>query len=137
MLEITDNTGNVISASIYGDVSLDFNGKQLEWFPRFNQLQISSSDFSFEQETYVEPIPELNQALLQRLNTDISDALILQDNNAIPLNAVPLGKIEVGASLPGFAHSAASETQPLKGVFTVVGSAMLIEPFGHIHSAGS
>jgi hypothetical protein len=128
VLEITDNTGSVISASIYGDVSLDFNGKQLEWFPRFNQLQISSSDFSFEQETYVEPIPELNQALLQRLNTDISDALMLQDNNAIPLNAVPLGKIEVGASLPGFAHSAASETQPLIGVFTVIGRAILIEP---------
>jgi hypothetical protein len=128
VLEITDNTGNVISASIYGDVSLDFNGRQLEWFPHFNQLQISSSDFSFEQETYVEPIPELNQQLLQRLNTDISDALMLQDNNAIPLNAVPLGRIEVGASLPGFAHSAASETQPLKGVFTVIGSAILIEP---------
>jgi hypothetical protein len=128
VLEITDNTGNIISASIYGDVSLDFNGRQLEWFPHFNQLQISSSDFSFEQETYVEPIPELNQSLLQRLNTDISDALILQDNNVVPLNAVPLGKIEVGASLPGFAHSVASETQLLKGVFMVVGSAMLIEP---------
>ena len=128
MLEITDNTGNVISASIYGDVSLDFNGRQLEWFPHFNQLEISSSDFAFEQETYVEPIPELNQLLLQRLNTDISDALILHDNNVVPLNAVPLGKIEVGASLPGFAHSAASETQLLKGLFMVVGSAMLIEP---------
>ena len=127
-LEITDTNGNVISASVYGDVSLDLSGNHLEWFPRFNQLQVSSSNFTFEQETYDEPIAELNQLLLQRLNADIADALMLHDNNAIPLNAVPLGKIEVGASLPGFAHSAASEIQSLNGVFMVVGSAMLIEP---------
>jgi hypothetical protein len=128
VLEISDNTGNVISASVYGDISLDFSGNHLEWFPRFNQLQISSSDFSFEQETYAEPIPELNHQLLQRLNAEVADALVLQDNTAIPLNAVPLGKIEVGASLPGFAHSAAREMQLLNGVFMVTGSAMLIEP---------
>ena len=127
-LEITDDTGNIISASVYGDVSLDFSGNHLEWFPRFNQLHISSSNFSFEQGTYAEPTPELNQQLLQRLNADMADALMLHDNNAIPLNAVPLGKIEVGASLPGFARSAASETQLLNGAFIVVGSAMLIEP---------
>ena len=127
-LEITDETGNIISASIYGDVSLDFNGNHLEWFPRFNQLHISSSNFSFEQGAYAEPTSELNQQLLQRLNADMADALLLHDNNAIPLNAVPLGKIEVGASLPGFARSAASETQLLNGAFIVVGSAMLIEP---------
>ena len=40
----------------------------------------------------------------------------------------PLGRIEVGAALHGFAHSAASEIQSLNGVFIVVGSAMLIEP---------
>jgi len=127
-LEISDNAGNVISASVYGDISLEFSGKHLEWFPRFNQLQISSSDFTFEQGAYVEPIPELNQLLLQRLNAEIADALVLQNNTAIPLNAVPLGKIEVGASLPGFAHSAASEIQLFNGVFMVAGSAMLIEP---------
>jgi len=127
-LEITDTSGNVISASVYGDVSLDFSGNQLEWFPHFNQLHISSVNFSFEQGTYAEPTPELNQLLLQRLNENMADALMLHDNNAIPLKAVPLGKIQVGASLPGFSHSTASETQSLNGVFIVVGSAMLIEP---------
>ena len=127
-LEITDVSGNVISAFVYGDVSLDFSGKHLEWFPRFNQLHISSSNFSFEQGTYAEPTWELNQRLLQRLNADMADALMLHDNNAIPLNAAPLGEISVGASLPGFTHTAANETQSLNGVFVVVGSAMLIEP---------
>jgi hypothetical protein len=127
-LDVTDDSGNTISASVYGDVSLDYSGNHLEWFPRFNQLQVSSGNFSFEQGTYTEATPELNQLLLQRLNTDMADALILNDNNTIPLNAVPLGEIEVGASLPGFARSAASDTQLLNGIFIVVGSATLIEP---------
>ena len=132
-LEITDITGNVISATVYGDVSLDYSENHLEWVPHFNQLQVSSSNFSFEQGTYTEPTAELNQLLLQRLNADMADALLLYDNNAIPLNSIPLdaaplGRIEVGASLPGFARSAASEIQLLKGVFIVVGSTMLIEP---------
>ena len=132
-LEITDIAGNVISANAYGEISLDYSDNRLEWFPRFNQLQVSSSNFSFEQETYAETTAELNQRLLQRLNADMADAMALPGNNAIPLNAIPLdvaplGRIEVGASLPGFAHSAASEIQSLNGVFIVVGSAMLIEP---------
>ena len=132
-LEITDITGNIISATVYGDVSLDYSENHLEWVPHFNQLQVSSSNFSFEQGTYTEPTAELNQLLLQRLNADMADALVLHGNTAIPLNAIPLdaaplGRIEVGASLPGFARSAASEIQLLNGVFIVVGSAMLIEP---------
>jgi len=127
-LEITDDIGNIISASVYGDVTLDFSGNHLEWFPRFNQLHISSGNFSFEQGTYAEPTPELNQRLLQRLNADMADALMQHGNNAIPFKAVPLGEIEVGASLPGFARSAASETELLNGAFIVVGSALLIEP---------
>jgi hypothetical protein len=127
-LEITDNTGNVIAAAVYGDVSLDFSGNHLDWFPRFNKLQVSSSNFTFEQGTYAESTPELNRLLLQRLNADMADALMLHDNNAIPLNAVPLGEIEVGASLPGFGSSAAIEIELLNGVFIVVGSATLIEP---------
>ena len=61
------------------------------------------------------------------MKTDISDELMLHGNNAIPLNALPLGKIEVGASLPGFTHSAANKKQLLNGIFMVIGSAMLIE----------
>ena len=128
VLEITDTTGNVISAAVYGDVTLDFSGNRLEWFPRFDQLKINSRDFSFDQGAFAEATPELEQLLLQRLNADIADALILDDNNAIPLNAVPLGKIEVGASLPGFTDSTASEVQQLNGIFIVRSSATLIEP---------
>ena len=52
VLDIVDNSGNYISASAFGDVLLDFSGNHLEWFPRFNKLQISSAGFSFEQKTY-------------------------------------------------------------------------------------
>ena len=60
-LEITDIAGNVISATAYGEISLDYSDNRLEWFPHFNQLQVSSSNFSFEQQTYAETTAELNQ----------------------------------------------------------------------------
>jgi hypothetical protein len=127
-LEISGNSGNVISASVHGNVFLDISGKHLQWFPRFDQLEISTSNFSFEQGSYAEATPELNQLVLQRLNADITDELMLYNNNAIPLNPVPLGTIEVGATLPAYANADASQTEPLNVAFIVTGSAMLIEP---------
>jgi len=127
-LDITDDAGNIISASVHGDVSLAFSGNRLEWYPHFNQIQISSNNFSFERETYAEPGLELEQSLLQRLNADVADQIMLYGNNTMALNAVPLGEIEVGASLPGFAGSVASGTKPLNTAFVVIGSAILVEP---------
>jgi len=127
-LDITDDEGNIISTSVQGDVSLAFSGNRLEWYPHFNHIQINSSNFSFEQETHTEPGPELNQSLLQRLNTEVAEQIMLYGNNTVALNAVPLGKIEVGVSLPGFAGSVASGTKPLNTAFVVIGSAILVEP---------
>lgn len=127
IVDINDDQGNVISASVSGDILLDFSGSRLEWIPRFSQLRISSSDFTFEDGIYAEPIPELRQYVLQNFNTDIAGGLVEHNNNTIPLNAVPLGEIQVGASLPGFNELPARHTQPLRGVFMVAHSAMLID----------
>ncbi len=126
-VDIADNTGNVISAIATGDVLLDYSGNRLVWFPLFKHLRITSTDFSFEKGTYAEAIPELNELLLNRLNTDISNALVLHDNNSIPVNVMPLAEVEVGASLPGLGNATARSSMPLNGVFVVVGSAMLID----------
>ncbi len=126
-VDIADNTGNVIAASVVGDILLDYTGKRLEWFPFFNRLQINAANFTFEGKSYAEASPELTRLVLQRLNTGITTALVLQDNNTIPLDAVPLAKIEVGASLPGLGNASASHSQALNGVFVVAGSAVLIE----------
>ena len=126
-VDISDQQGNVISASVTGEILLDFSGAQLEWLPRFSQLQISSRNFTFEDGSYAEPIPELTQDTIQDLNIDIVDALIEQGNNVIPLSAVPLGAVQVGASLPGFSTSPATKSQALRGIFMVAGSAILID----------
>jgi len=126
-VDISDQQGNVISASVSGEILLDFNGAQLEWLPRFSQLQINSRNFTFKDGSYAEPIAELTQDTIRDLNIDIVDALIEQGNNVIPLSAVPLGAVQVGASLPGFSTSPATNSQALRGIFMVAGSAILID----------
>jgi hypothetical protein len=127
LLDIDDDDGNVISASVSGEILLVFSGAQLEWLPRFTQLRINSTDFTFDGGSYAEPIPELTQDTLQSLRSNITNTLIEQNLNTIPINAVPLGEIHVGASLPGFADTPARHAQSLRGVFIVAGSAMLID----------
>ncbi len=127
LLDISDDDGNVISASVSGEILLVFSGAQLEWLPSFTQLQINSKDFTFDDGSYAEPIPELSRATLQSLQSNIAETLMEQHKNSILINAVPLGEIQVGASLPGFADAPARHTQSLKGVFIVAGSVMLID----------
>ncbi|NOR20517.1 MAG: hypothetical protein GQ538_10575 [Xanthomonadales bacterium] len=127
VLDISDEQGQIIAASISGEILLDFNSSQLEWLPNINQLQITSKDFAFENGDYAEPIPELTRSILSRFNTRVIDALVQQRRNSIPINAVPLGEVQVGASLPGFAARPARHTQSLRGIFMVTGSSMLIE----------
>jgi len=128
IVNIKDQDDNKISASISGDILLYFSGSRLEWLPRFTRLEISSRDFIFEDGSYAEPIPELTRHTLQRLNSDFTASFVGLQSNSIPLNATPLGEVQVGASLPGFALSPASHTQALRGMFMVAGSAMLIAP---------
>jgi len=126
-VDVADNAGTVISATVNGDILLDYSDNQLVWVPVFDQLQINSTNFTFEDGSYAEAIPELNERELQRLNKQISTALLLQDNNAIPLDAIPLGEVEVGTSLPGLGNATASSVQQLKGMFVVAGNAILID----------
>jgi hypothetical protein len=127
IVDISDQQDNVIAASVSGDILLDFSADRLEWLPRFSQLSISSRNFTYKHDSYTEPTPELSQQTLQDINSDIAQGLVEDNKNIIPLNAVPLAELEVGASLPGFSDSSAQHTQALRGVFTVTGSAMLID----------
>ncbi len=124
---INDQQGNAISASVAGDIMLVYSANRLEWLPAFTQLQISTKDFKFEDGNYTEAVPELTQYVLHKLNTDVAEILIESGNNSIPLNPVPLGEIQVGATLPGFSELPARHTQALRGIFMVVGNAILIE----------
>lgn len=127
IVNIRDENGNTISAALSGDIVLKYKGNGLEWRPHFSQLQISSKDFSFADGKYAEPIPELTQSVLRNLNTDLASAAVKNRSKLIPLDPVPLGKVRVGALLPGFSESTARNTQSLRGVFIIAGSAVLID----------
>jgi len=127
IVDILDENGYAISAALSGDIVLKYRGNGLEWHPRFSQLQITSKDFTFANVSYTEANPELTRATLQNLDTDLAQAVVENGRNTIPLNPVPLGEIQVGASLPGFTGSTARYTQSLRGVFMVTGGVVLVD----------
>jgi hypothetical protein len=127
IVDIKDEFGFTINAALSGDIVLKYRGNGLEWHPRFSQLQITSKDFSFANVNYAEADEEFTRATLQNLETDLAQAVVENSRNTIPLNPVPLGEIQLGASLPGFAESMAQYTQSLRGVFMVVGGVVLVD----------
>lgn len=127
IVDIKDKKGNTITASLSGDIILNYSGNGLEWRPRFDQLQISSKKFTFSDSSYEQADAELTRTTLQNLNAGFAQAVWNNNSNAIPLDPVPLGTVTVGASLPGFAESGVETTQSLRGVFMIAGSAVLID----------
>ena len=126
-VDIRDSQGNTIAATASGDVLLKFSRVGIEWIPRFSQIVINSKDFVFNDENYVEPTAELSRLTLKNLNAGITTAIVEQQRNMILLDAIPLGEVQVGATLPGFNEIPARDTQSLRGIFMVVGSVTLIE----------
>jgi len=127
LVNIKDDVGNSVSAKLTGTVNLHYRGNGLEWRPRFGELHVDSRDFVFAGETYVEPTPDLDGRLLQGLNTNLARAIIESNDNVIPVNPVPLGEIQVGATMPDWTGAVATSTQSLRGIFMVAGSAILID----------
>jgi hypothetical protein len=126
-VEISDQDENVISASAVGEILLDPGPGHLDWSVHFDELNINSTEFTFDGGTYAEPIPALSEELLEKINLDISQALASTANNRILLNAVPLGHIQVGAEIPRLSTSPALHEEALGGTFITAGSASLID----------
>lgn len=127
-LSILNGQDQPLDAVAEGDIILSFSGSQLIWLPHFSRLTVDSTEFTFDGETYDQATPELEERLLGRFNREIADAVIVLGKNAIFLTPLPLGTIEVGAALADFASVSASGSHELGGVFTVAGSAIMIEP---------
>jgi len=127
IVDVKDEIGNSVTANLSGDINLFYRGKGLEWRPRFSQLKIKTRDFVFAGHSYIEATPELTQTILQNLREDIAQAVGGRNQMAIAVNPVPLGEVQVGAALPELTDSTASSTQPLRGVFMVAGSAVLVD----------
>lgn len=127
LVDVSDSKGNVISANLIGEILLDFSGDKLEWFPMVHQFEINSRDFLFDDSIHAEPPPGLVQRTLQGFTADITQALLEQGDNVIPLDVVPLPTLSVGVALPDFTDAPAQLTEQLRGLFMVTGNAILIE----------
>lgn len=127
-LLIDQGPDNIFSAITNGDIILTFSGNQLNWFPHFDQVRVSDSDFSAKGISSAEARNEFEELILRRINRDIADTVIVLGKNAVQISPLPLGQIEVGAALTNFPEVAATNAHTLGGVFTVAGSTILIEP---------
>jgi len=127
IVDVYDEDGNKLSADLTGSINLHYRGRGIEWRPRFSQLRVSSRDFVFSGAAYAEATPELTATILRGLNSGIAQTVIENHTNTIRINPVPLGEIQVGATLPDWTGATATSTQSLRGVFMVAGSAILID----------
>ncbi|MFT5140517.1 MAG: hypothetical protein ACI9CB_002181 [Rhodothermales bacterium] len=127
-LQIANGEVENLTASVHGDVILTFSGARLIWLPRFDELKLSDTEFNYKGKFYPIATDELEAGLLRMANMDIADAVIVLGKNMANINPLPLGKIEVGAALTNFKDVSSSGSHDLGGVFTVVGSTVLIEP---------
>lgn len=127
IINISDEINNTISGSFSGELKINFSPRYLDWYADIKRLSISSTDFSFDGGQYAESIPELEQQVLKNLHDEFLLSLTQSGADSIPMNAVPLGEIQVGADLPGVSASPARRTEPLGGVFLKSRDALLIE----------
>jgi len=127
IVDIKGEDGNSLSVDLGGNVNLHYRGNGLEWRPHFSQLRVTSRDFVFDGATYAEASPDLEARLLKGLSTDLARAILENNRNTIPINPVPLGEIQVGATLPEWTGAVASTSQSLRGIFMVAGSSILID----------
>lgn len=126
-LLVMDDLGEALKVSATGEIRLAASADGLEWLPSLDQIQISSSDFTFAGGTYPEPVPELEQQLLQLINAAIKKGQGSSRYNHISFQAVPMAKVEIGTRLLSFNDVTVSQSVQLKGMFFVTGSAVLIE----------
>ena len=127
LINVKDKYGSSITATLQGDIVLKYRGSGLEWRPRFTHLQIDSKNFSYNGDNFAEADPELTETILSNLNASLAKAFAENRNNTIALNPVPLGEIQVGATLPGFTDSTALSTQSLKGMYITAASVVMVD----------
>jgi hypothetical protein len=128
ILDVSDKYENRISASFSGEVKLNLNPAYLNWYANIDQLSISSTDFSFDGGQYAEAIPELEQDVLKKLHDEFLLDMTRRGVDSIPMSAMPLGEIQVGAGLPGISDTPARRTEALRGVFLKSRDATMVEP---------
>lgn len=128
-LQIFEDSADPVEAEIRGDVMLAFSGDHLIWLPRFDALHIKPGGIFSSRDKLDDATLAKEAVWLDRANREIANALIVLDRNVVQISPLPLGHVEVGAELTNLDGISAAGRHKLGGVFTVVGSAILVEPF--------
>ena len=127
-LQTYDNQGQMIKATATGEIQLRVSADGLEWYPNLDQIQAQPSDVSLADGIQVEPASEWAQQLLRQINGVLKKHPQSGDFHYISFQAVPLADIEVGTRLPSFNDATSVQSAPIRGMFFVKGSAILIDP---------
>lgn len=127
-LDLTGPQGELLTVDLSGDVRLAFSGDHLIWLPQFLEARIQRN----QPDPARTDSPRLTLAELaanvERINREITDAVIILGKHTVQLRPVPMGRMEVGVDIDGLPRARVEGGYDLGGVFTVAGSSILIEP---------
>lgn len=120
--------GATVSLRLAGDVVLQYGSVGLFWLPRFHQASLPDLDPEVLHSAESARYQRWQAGLLERVNTELGEALAASGAHRLPIRPVPLGTLEAGVSLDGLPGARVLQRQALDGVFITQGSAVLIEP---------
>lgn len=124
---LDEDSGKSIRAALSGDLVIVLGGNSLIWLPHFSHASVEDTDFSFGGELFKTASSLLLDRFLNNINGELIRGIILDGKNAIPIRAAPLSRLDIAASLAQTPGLTAKSSFDLGGVFTVVGSSVLIE----------
>jgi hypothetical protein len=127
-LSFADDQGQVQEATAKGEIQLQASAEGLSWFLNVDQVQVLSSEIDFADNSNVDPAPDLGHQLLLQINDALKNDSPSGQFHHIAFQAVPLADIEVGTRLLSFDGASSIRSTPVRGMFFVTGSAILIDP---------
>lgn len=126
--QIFDDQGERLEAYTTGEIQLQVSGEGLNWTPGFDEIDIQAIDFVFDEGSYAESVPELNEQLLALINAGMHPKLPGGQIYQIAFEPVPLVTVSAGTRIPSFDNASSTNAEAVRGMFFITGSALLIEP---------
>lgn len=124
---VTGVDGAQVEAGLSGEVVILYSGSGLVWQPRFNQISVPGADLAAMTVDQLTRFSHWQQALKDRLDSELTSILLQGDGHEVQIQPMPLGILEVGARLTNIPGAVTNLSQRLGGVFTNAGSALLID----------
>ncbi len=120
--------GETLTAVLLGDIRLSFSGNHLIWLPQFHRASLQGVSLGPGGGIGSSVADSLLNAEVARANREVTDAVIIRGRHTIPLDHVPMGRVNTGVLIDFFSSTTVEGSRELGGVFTVAGAAILIDP---------